>query len=399
MSQYTVRKLKLGKTEQIDSLARAAGELYSRTLASFWRVVRKKSKWLKPSSMMRWCNSTGLHAHSADAVVQSFFAAIKSWRELRKSNPDAKPPKRRRFYYRVQWKSSGIRVRNGNLLLSNGKGNQPLILPWQWEVPKLVEIGWDGKQYELRAIYVSEQELQPIGTKIAAADLGEIHLATIHDGDNTFIVNGRLLRSLRRYQNKLKAKLSSLIDTKKRGSLRRKKLIKSKYRQLTKLKHQIKDVLHKLTTWTICTLHRKGVKTLVIGDVRDIRKRIDYGAKVNQKLHQWVAGQTRQILSYKAQRLGIDTPLQDERYTSQECPACDKRHKPRGRNYKCSCGFKFHRDGVGSINIRKKYLGIDSPVVGVMASPIGVRYRPHLQCSSALTSTSEAMCSERIPLL
>jgi putative transposase len=57
MSNYTVRKLKIGKTEQLDKLARAAGELYSRTVVSFWRTVRHKNIWMKASSMMRWHNS------------------------------------------------------------------------------------------------------------------------------------------------------------------------------------------------------------------------------------------------------------------------------------------------------------------------------------------------------
>lgn len=37
---------------------------------------------------------------------------------------------------------------------------------------------------------------------------------------------------------------------------------------------------------------------------------------------------------------------------------------------------------VGAWNIRQKYLG-SGPVVGAMASPSGVRYRPHMRCSSA----------------
>jgi len=40
------------------------------------------------------------------------------------------------------------------------------------------------------------------------------------------------------------------------------------------------------------------------------------------------------------------------------------------------CGFSWHRDGVGAINIRQKYLGC-GPVVGAMAPPIGMRFRPH----------------------
>jgi putative transposase len=41
-------------------------------------------------------------------------------------------------------------------------------------------------------------------------------------------LNGRLLRSQRRYQNKLKGKLSARIDRMKRGSKRRRRLIRSK---------------------------------------------------------------------------------------------------------------------------------------------------------------------------
>jgi putative transposase len=42
----------------------------------------------------------------------------------------------------------------------------------------------------------------------------------------------------------------------------------------------------------------------------------------------------------------------------------------------------YHRDGVGAMNIRRKYTGA-SLVVGAMASPSGVRYQPHLRCSAA----------------
>jgi hypothetical protein len=75
---YFVRKLKLGVSDQLQLLSRAAGKLYSQTLVSFWRVVRKKGLWLKPATLMRWFPSdpeNRLHAHSADAVVRSFFSS------------------------------------------------------------------------------------------------------------------------------------------------------------------------------------------------------------------------------------------------------------------------------------------------------------------------------------
>ncbi len=380
--QYVVRRLKLGRSEQLDSLARAAGDLYSRTLVSFWRVVRKKGIWLKPSSLMRWHNSDALHAHSADAVVQSFFASLQSWRKRRKADPQARPPKRRRRFFKVQWKASGIRLRDGCLVLSNGKGNKPLQIPWQWDIPKLVEIGWDGQQYELRATYTKTIQSTLQGDKVAGIDLGEIHLAVAHDGERCTIANGRLLRSKRRYQNKLKARLSRLIDTKKRGSRRWRRLIRSKRVQLARLNHQIRDILHKQTTALISTLHASGVQKVVIGDVRDIRQGLDLGATGNQKVHQMLHGATRHMLTYKAARVGMAVDLQDEAYTSQTCPACGHRRKPSGRDYRCACGFRYHRDGVGAWNIRQKYLG-SGPVVGAMAAPSGVWYHPHMRCSSA----------------
>lgn len=379
---YYVRKLKVGKSDLLDQLALECGKLYTQNLVCFWRVVRKKNIWLKPSSMMRWHSSDKLHAHTADAVVQSFFSAMSGWREARKFNHKLKPPYKLKKFFKIQWKKSAIRVKNGMLALSNGKKTPALILPWSFELPTIVEIGWDGKQYELRAVYTNDVVAQPIGNEVAGLDLGEIHLAVTYDGVNCHIVNGRELRSKRQYQNKIKATIQSKIDHKKKGSRRFKKLVRSKRKQLNRLDHQIKDISHKQTTKLIHTLHSEGVKIVVIGDLRNLRQNVDVGHKNNQKIHQMLSGQTRHMVEYKAAKRGVKTELIDESYTSQTCPVCGHRYKPKGRNYVCrKCGFIYHRDGVGSINIRGKYLGV-SQVVGVMASPIGVRYKPHMRCSS-----------------
>ena len=385
MANYTVRKLKLEYCQQLKVLAHAAGELYSQTLVSFWRTVRKKNVWLSGYTMERWLMSDKLHAHSSDAVTQSFFASLKSWRARRKTDPNSKPPRRRRWYYKLIWKSSAIKVKDGLLRLSNGKGNQPLIIHWHWDRPKQVELGWNKAElcYELRACYQQPKVKLIENGGISGCDLGEIHPMVFTNGVDTDIFNGRLLRSKRQYQNKLKAKLSNLIDTKKRGSKRRKRQIASKQKQLAKIKNQIKDIEHKLTSLAVSMLQEKNIQTLVIGDVRDIRKNIKYGKRANQKLHQWNFGSIRAKLEYKCKKAGISTELISEAYTSQTCPACGVRHKPKNRKYKCKCGFTHHRDGVGCYNIRKKYLGDKTPVVGLMASPIGVRWKPHLQCNLA----------------
>jgi putative transposase len=89
----------------------------------------------------------------------------------------------------------------------------------------------------------------------------------------------------------------------------------------------------------------------------------------------------------------MEVKMINEAYTSQTCPACGTRRKPRDRRYHCkSCGLKAHRDAVGAINIRKKYLRESGSqetqmkksigVVGARVSPIGIRYKSVSRCSS-----------------
>jgi putative transposase len=270
------------------------------------------------------------------------------------------------------------------LYLSNGKGNAPLIVPWAHSLPIQVEMGWDGRQYELRATYRLAPPMPVEEGEVAGIDLGEIHPAVAHEGTQATILNGRHLRSVRRYQNKIKGRLAAWRARKTRGSRRWKRLVRSAKRQLRRLDHQIKDIAHKQTTRLVSTLHERGVQTVAIGDIRDIRHHTECGHRANEKLHQMPSGLIRHMLTYKARRKGLLVVLQNERYTSRTCPSCQRRHKPRGRTFRCPwCGFVAHRDVVGAWNIRKAYLG-GSPVVGAMASPSGVRYQPHMRCSTLL---------------
>jgi putative transposase len=389
MSGYRVRRVKIGTSEQLDELARECGRLYSQTLVSFWRTVRHKGIWLKPSHLMRWHTSTTLHAHTADACVQAFFASLRSWRERKKAgDPDAKPPRKRKRYFRIEYKRSAMLLADGRLRLSNGRGNTPLLLAWPWDLPQTVIIHWTGTEYEAIATYTDARPYGPFPPgKVAGIDLGEVHMAVAHDGIQTHILNGRLLRSKVQYRNKLQAELNSRIDGRmKKGGKRRKRVIRSKKRQLKKIEHQIREIEHKQTTRLITTLHQTGVRTLVIGDVRDLRHTTDVGHTNNQKIHQWSHGDVRFKLTYKAQRLGMEVVLQEESYTSRTCPQCGFiRSKVLGRVFRCPnkrCRWVYHRDGVGAINIRRKYLG-QLPVVGVMAPPTGLRFAPQTRVARA----------------
>ena len=398
--QYTVRRVQLGRTAQLDELAHASGQVYSRTLLFFWRTVRRKGLWLKPKHLMRLIPSDPdhlLHAHSVDAAVQAFFAALASWRERRSMDPGAKPPRRRKWYFKVEYKRSAMRLHESLLILSNGRENAPLVLFWEWDLPQTVVIHWTGSAYEAIATYQigaalpEEGELTMQERRAAHSvgiDLGEVHPAVSCDGERAHLLNGRLLRSKRQYRNKLIAKLDAKISHSKKGGKRRRKLIHAKKKRLSKLTHQIQDIEHKLTSYLVNTLYREGVEKLVIGDVRTIRHGLDKGSTTNQKLHQWSFGSIRHKLTYKAERLGMRVVVQEESYTSRTCPVCGHRRKsaPAGRVFRCTnktCRWQGHRDGVGAANIRAKYRGEfgGRHVVGAMAPPTGCGYVPQLRVS------------------
>ena len=67
--------------------------------------------------------------------------------------------------------------------------------------------------------------------------------------------------------------------------------------------------------------------------------------------------------------------LQDEHHTSQTCPHCGHRHKPRGRVYTVGRVVSAHRDVVGQINILSAYF---YGIPGKLPVPTVVKHRiPH----------------------
>jgi predicted RNA-binding Zn-ribbon protein involved in translation (DUF1610 family) len=100
------------------------------------------------------------------------------------------------------------------------------------------------------------------------------------------------------------------------------------------------------------------------------------GKRTNQKVSGWNHGKVRGYVEYKAAAEGIVVVLQNEAFTSQTCPNCGARHKPRGRVYRCpACGFQAHRDHLGQVNILSAHK-YGAP--GKIAVPSGLKHRmPH----------------------
>ena len=138
----------------------------------------------------------GFDPTSGAGFLFEHIASLKSWRERKKQgDPDAHPPRKRKRYFRIEYKRSAMVLKEGKLRLSNGKDTEPLVLDWQWDLPNTVVIHWTGKHYEAIATYEQETAIPIEAGEVAGIDLGEVHMAVSHDGEQTYILNGRYLRS------------------------------------------------------------------------------------------------------------------------------------------------------------------------------------------------------------
>ena len=395
------RKLKIPYTQQLDILNAASASVWQECLKlqQVWCYahgswghfpnIKECEAWMdKQLTKSRY----PLHSQSIQEVRSRYFKNWKGFRALRRNgDKSARPPHRVKRYQTTTWKQSAISFKETifgkQVILSNGRGNEPLVvnLPKKFNIentPAIINLVFDKGEYELHFVYKIDNDVDFEGAGIVGVDIGEIHPMVSYDGVNTLIFNGRYIRSLYRLRNKVIAFMDSKIDKCKRHSRRWWHLVKCKWKRIKKIDNQIRDGLHKHTTKFVELCRSRDIGTIVIGDLTGIRDTIDYGSRVNQKLHQWAFSKVRQMLTYKAKALGIKVEVIDESYTSQTCPSCGDRHKPKNRRYTCGCGFEYHRDGVGAMNIRQKYLGcLGDPVVAAMAPPVGLRLE--VRCCSA----------------
>ena len=376
---YTTKKVKAPKTPKLDILASEAGRAYSKVVSLMRKVKRKKGFWLSQGAVQKYMRLKGynLHSQTLQAIIQSYFDSLKSYFRVSKSNPDAKPPKRTPHFYKVRWIQNGISFKDGVVRLSNGKGNAAITLKSDVR-PAYVEMYFQRGSYYFSLVYEVQIPPKRKTGKAVAIDMGEIHPIVSHDGE--IIYNGRALRAIKQYLNKFKGYIQSKMDRCKHRSNRWYRLKRIKTKILAKLNAQIKDAEHKITSRFISDCIKAKADTIVMGDIKGIRKRAKFSKKSNQKVHQWAFARLQSMICCKAELAGLKVKFVSEAYTSQTCPRCGSRKKPTNRNYHCNhCGFAYHRDGVGAINLYNKVSGfILSPVVGVMASPIGVRFHPHL---------------------
>ena len=346
-------------------LSQESAKVWNAAKNFFWRTYRKKGIWLSEGAMKRYIKQRfALHSDSVQAVIEKFYANLKSTRSLRKENPDTRYPYKNKKWFCGHWKKKAIKVDGRYIHLSNGKGRQSIVFKLPVDLadcqPNTIELIWRNG-YWLSITLKVEGKQQVLGFNTAAIDMGEIHAITITDGEEAEVISGRELRSVKRYRNKAVGKLARKQSRCKKGSRRWKRLQAVKSKVIAECERRTRDLNHKITRLAVDWCIEHNIKTLVIGDVTGIARNTKSEKRLNrknrQKISQWEFYRQRQYLEYKSEEVGIETALESEHGTSKTCPRCGNKSKPSGRNYNCpACNLKIHRDVVGACNIRTKHL-------------------------------------------
>ena len=119
----------------------------------------------------------------------------------------------------------------------------------------------------------------------------------------------------------------------------------------------VRDRLHKVSRHIVEWCRQFEKPCIVFEDLKEMRDSIDYGTRMNRRLHHLPFRALQFYTSYKASFEGIPTAWIDPAYTSQRCPMCGhteraNRHKKR---FKCKdCSHQDHSDRGASVNIAVK---------------------------------------------
>jgi len=186
------------------------------------------------------------------------------------------------------------------------------------------------------------------GTSVMGIDLGlKIPAVAVTDTDKVkFFGNGR--------ENKYKKRMARA----KRKALGQAKKIKTLRKLDDKEQRWMKDKDHKVSREIVNFAKQNNVKVIQMEELSGIRQTARTSRKNAKNLHTWSFYRLAQFIEYKANLAGIDVVYVNPKNTSQTCPVCGTRNHANDRKYKCSCGFKTHRDILGATNI------ITAPVTG-----------------------------------
>jgi len=333
-----------------------------------------------------------LHSHNRQQLFKqlaqdwkSYFNSIEDYNNNpSKYQGQPGPPK---FKYvnsnpsEIIFTNLATRIREGNLLLSLSKEIKNLyqVDSLKFQLPPVIEslINLNNLQqvrikkdhlssdWYLLIIHKVDKKENASGDNIMSIDLGLNNLATatFKNDPESYIIDGKIIKSENRYYNRKIANLQK-IRMKEVGSQKFKDTKQMKNLRL-KRRNFVTDYLHKASRKVVELATENNVNTIVIGDIAKIKQ----NNKHNKHFVAVPIQRFKDLIEYKAKLKGIKVVFVNEAYTSG-CSAIDE-EKLNKANYNISRRIKrglfktgnkiINADVNGSLNIMRKYIKNGTP--------------------------------------
>lgn len=327
-----------------------------------------------------------LPSQTAQEVSFNLQRNYNSWFKLRKKDKTANPPRFRKkemlspitFYQQFKITNDKIKL-SVSRKYKEERGIKSIEIGFDlWKenkgTAKMCQIIFNKGEWFAHVIYeIAEPDIK-LNDKVMAVDLGIINTAVTRDNQgNSTIHSGKGVLSVQHYFNSRKARVQGKLNKQFPKRHKSKCLNNLNLKQ----KRQINQMLHTISKNIIEEAKKKDVKTIVVGDITDIRKDKHFRKVTSQKLHSWSFSKLTQQIEYKAIQSGIRFVRVNEKDTSKTCSFCGNIRKSnritRGM-YKCKyCWRVQNADMNGAGNILKKYLQLFSKEdrsIGNVAMPL-----------------------------
>ena len=246
-----------------------------------------------------------------------------------------------------------------------------------------------SRYFEIQYTYeVKEIQRELNENNVLGIDLGIDNLCTcVTNTGASFIIDGRKLKSINQYYNKINAKLQGIKDKQKieRTTLRQKRITR-------KRNNRINDYLSKAARTIVNYCLNNDIGKLVLGYNEDFQRKSNIGSINNQNFVNIPYGKLRDKLIYLCKLYGIEFKLQEESYTSKasffdgdQIPIYDKENLQEyvfsGKRikrglYQTSGGKLINADCNGALNILRKSKVVDLSVLynrGELNTPKRIR--------------------------
>jgi putative transposase len=235
-----------------------------------------------------------------------------------------------------------------------------------------------ASHYTVEVIYerpVTPADVDP--TRISAIDIGLNNLAAVtfdQPGMLPFLVNGRPLKAINQWYNKRRARLQAKLPDDVYTSRQLNILADKRGRQITAYLHVAS---RRIVDWLMG--QRSG--TLIIGENDGWKQAIGLGKRTNQNFVFVPHARFVAMLTYKAELVGIQVVVSEERYTSK-CSFLDlepvgKRDVYAGKRikrglFRASDGRRLNADVNGAYNILRTGVpnAFGNGIGGVVVHPV-----------------------------